>query len=380
MLLRNSGQTPESVTSARGRPVFRFLFIHSLVGQMMSDQLKKRPMAKKYKPQHSRLLFIDREIGRGAYPNCSLLAREYEVSSRTIQRDLDYMRYQLNAPIEYSPLRRGYYYTEANYTLPAISIRESDLFAIYLAEKLLAQYEGTPIYDNLLSVFSKIEDSLPQRTTIDLGKDQVRFTVFPPSETVIRPGIWEKVAEAIRLSGRLRILYRPPGQSAALRDIDPYHGVRFEGDWYVVAYCHLRNGIRTFSLARMECVEVLDERFSVPDDFDFTRLTGSHFGVHWSDREYRVKVRFSRKAAGYIRERCWHPSQRIEEHGDGSITLSLTVNHLLELKSWILSWGGEAQAMEPPELAADLERTIREMAVLYGCPAELTRLGGFADD
>lgn len=319
----------------------------------------------KYKPQHSRLLFIDREIAKGKHPNSSMLARDYEVSAKTIQRDIDYMRYELDAPIEYSALRRGYYYTEANYKLPAISIKESDLFAIYLAEKLLAQYEGTPIYDNLFSVFRKIEDSLPKKTTIDLGKDPARFSVFPPSNTLIRPGIWEKVAEAIRLSNRLGILYRTPGNQTARRDIDPYHGVRFEGDWYVVAYCHLRKDIRTFSLARMERVDVLAERFQIPDDFDFTRLTGSHFGVHWSDNEYRVKVHFNKKAAGYIRERCWHPTQQIDENLDGSLTLSLTVNHLLELKSWILSWGSMARVMEPPELVADLNRMIQEMAVLY---------------
>ena len=319
----------------------------------------------KYKPQHSRLLFIDREIGKGNYPNCSKLARDYEVSAKTIQRDIDYMRYQLDAPIEYSGQHRGYYYTEANYKLPAISIKESDLFAIYLAEKLLAQYEGTPIYDNLFSVFRKIEDSLPERTMIDMGKDNARFTVFPPSNTLIRPGIWEEVADAIRLSNRIRVLYRTTGNEPATREIDPYHGVRFEGDWYVVAYCHMRNDIRTFSLARMESVDVLSESFQIPEDFDFTRLTGSNFGLHWSDNEYRVKVLFDKKAAGYIRERCWHPTQQIGENLDGSLTLSLTVNHLLELKRWILSWGSMAKALEPPELVADLERTIREMAILY---------------
>jgi len=87
----------------------------------------------KYKPQHSRLLFIDRKIGEGRYPNCGTLAEEWEVSNKTIMRDLDYMRYQLEAPLEYSAKHRGYYYTEENFKLPAISIKESDLFAIYLA-------------------------------------------------------------------------------------------------------------------------------------------------------------------------------------------------------------------------------------------------------
>jgi predicted DNA-binding transcriptional regulator YafY len=319
----------------------------------------------KYKPQHSRLLFIDREIARGSYPNCSQLAGDYEVSAKTIQRDLDYMRYQLDAPIDYSAKHRGYYYTEPNYQLPAISVKESDLFAIYLAEKLLTQYEGTPLYDSLRSVFRKIEESLPAKTTVDLGQDHARFTVFPPSNTVIRPGIWEKVAEAIRLSRRIRVVYRTPGNEPVLRDLDPYHGVRFEGDWYVVAHCHLRNDIRTFSLARMESVELLPTSFRIPATFDFTRLSGSHFGVHWSDNEYQVAIRFDREVAGYIRERRWHPTQRIDEHPDGSLTLSLTVNHLLELKRWILSWGEMAQVIEPRSFVDEVKTAIDDMMGKY---------------
>ncbi len=325
----------------------------------------------KYKPQHSRLLFIDNEIGKGNYPNSSQLARDYEVSSKTIQRDIDYMRYQLDAPIEYSARHRGYYYTEANYKLPAISIKESDLFAIYLTEKLLVQYEGTPLYKSLCSVFRKIEESLPEKTTIDLGKEHARFTVFPPSSTLIRPGIWEKVAEAIRLSRRLRVLYRPPGPEPAVRDIDPYHGVRFEGDWYMIAYCHIRHDIRTFSLARLESVEVLKESFRIPDNFDFHRLSGSHFGVHWSEDEIEVEIHFDKSIAGYIKERQWHPSQQVEELPDGNLILSLTVNHLLELKRWILSWGSKAQVLKPESFTHDIQNTIAEMRASYCLKLEI---------
>lgn len=320
---------------------------------------------KKYKPQHARLLFIDREISKGGYPNYSQLAEGYEVSVKTIQRDIDYMRNQLDAPVEYSAKQRGYFYTEANYKLPAISVKESDLFAIYLAEKLLAQYEGTPLYQNLCSVFKKIEDSLPETAIVELEKDHARFTVFPPSNTLIRPGIWEKVAEAIRLSRRLRVMYRTPGNESAVRELDPYHGVRYEGDWYVVGHCHLRNDIRTFSLARMERIEMLKEDFQIPETFDFTRLTGSHFGVHWSNREYQVRIRFEREVAGYVRERRWHPSQRLDENPDGSVTLALTVNHLLELKRWILSWGEMAKVLAPADFVKEIQLSTARMAGLY---------------
>ncbi len=134
----------------------------------------------KYKPQYSRLLFIDKRIRSGKYPNCSSLAEEWEVSDRTIRRDIDYMRYQLDAPVEYSTKNRGYFYAEEQCKLPAMDIRESDIFSLYLAEKLLHQYKGTPIYDSLNSVFRKIEQNLPEKISADPVGDQWKFTIIPP--------------------------------------------------------------------------------------------------------------------------------------------------------------------------------------------------------
>jgi len=132
-----------------------------------------------------------------------------------------------------------------------------------------------------------------------------------------------------------------------------------------VAFCHLRKEIRTFSLARMLSVKMLPDTFEIPASFDFHKLTGSHFGVHWSDDEFEVKIKFNKEVAGYLKERKWHPSQKIEENPDGSVILSLTVNHLLELKRWIMSWGSMAEVLEPKSFVEDIEKTIGAMKVLY---------------
>lgn len=319
----------------------------------------------KYKPQHSRLLFIDKQIRAKRFPNCSSLAEEWEVSAKTFQRDLDYMRYQLNAPLEYSAKERGYFYTEDEFQLPAINIKESDLFAIYLADKLLGQYEGTPIHDSLCSLFRKIEDSLPDKVTTKPGNDQSLFTIFPPFSTVILPEVFETVIDCLRTSTRLEIDYRRPGGEPIYREIDPYHGVRFEGDWYVVGYCHLRGKIRTFSLARIATARKRRERFVVPGDFDYRKLSGSQFGIHWGEDDVEVRILFTKRAAAYVRERVWHPSQTIEEKSDGSLILSLTVNHFLELTRWILSWGAMAQVLEPPHLAKKIRDEMKSGAEIY---------------
>ncbi len=319
----------------------------------------------KYKPQHSRLLFINRKIKEQRltedqkYPNCSSLAEEWEVSKKTIQRDIEYMRYQLNAPIKYIAKYRGYIYTEEDFNLPAINIRESDLFGVYLAEKLLIQYEGTPIYDSLCSIFKKIEESMPNKISSDPADDQEKFTVLPPFSTSIEPEVWKTVIDCLRSSLQVKICYKTPGKKPVTRTIDPYHGVRFEGDWYVVGHCHLRNKILTFSLSRILTAKKTGKEFLIPVDFDFQKLSGSHFGVHWSDGDIDVKIRFSKGVADYIRERTWHPSQEITEYENGEVILSLTVNHLLELKRWILSWGVDAQVLEPDSFVQEIQEMLQ---------------------
>ena len=155
---------------------------------------------------------------KNGFPNCASLAKEWEVNERTIRRDLDYLRYQLDAPLAYSALKRGYMYTEEQYQLPAIQIRERDLFALYLADKLLAQYEGTPIYDSLKSVFTKIEDSLPDKVSFSPGSEQTLFTVIPPSATVILPEVLETVFSAVRSATTTRHLLSKPWQGARRAD------------------------------------------------------------------------------------------------------------------------------------------------------------------
>ena len=322
----------------------------------------------KFKPQHSRLLFIDKEISNGNYPSCSDLADEWEVSSKTIQRDLEYMRYELDAPLEYSAKHRGYYYTEKNFKLPALSMKESELFGMYLSEKLLVQYEGTPIYNSLCSVFKKIEQSLPNKISLNPTTGQDKFTVIPPFSTTVLPDVWETMLLCLRTTQQIQLQYKAPGKDPITRDLDPYHAVRFEGDWYIIGHCYLRKEIRTFSMSRVLSAKQTANSFSIPDDFDFKKFSGSHFGVHWSNEENNVKICFNKRVADYVQERTWHPSQRIEKCDNGDVILSLTVSHLLELKRWILSWGADAYVIEPSSFARNIEKTLIQSANHYSTP------------
>lgn len=324
----------------------------------------------KNKTQIQRLIFLDGMIRAGMksgkLANCKTIAAAYEVSYKSIMRDIDYLKNQCDAPIEYDPKRHGFWYKEENFQLPAINISESDLFAICIARKAMEQHKNTPIYRKLVSVFSKIEESLPERISISPAWVNNRISVFNDFQTSIDPLIWDTVAEALQYCRRLKIDYLKPGvKEVSSREINPYHAVSFQGEWYLIGFCHLRQEIRIFAISRIIHAKKLNDVFNIPADFNFEDFTGSHFGIFRDDQHYEVRIHFSAKHSPYILEREWHQGQTIKKQKDGGLTLSFPTNHLFEVKRWILSWGGGVEVLAPEELRLSIRMETQKILQAY---------------
>ena len=111
--------------------------------------------------------------------------------------------------------------------------------------------------------------------------------------------------------------------------------------------------VRKYKLARIEDVEPTGRTFEPPVDFDADAVFAGSFGVHGSAPE-RVVVRFTPKAAPFVRERRWHPSQELTEEPDGSVLLTMHVGGLVEVKAWVQSFGADAAVLEPEALAREV--------------------------
>ncbi len=320
----------------------------------------------KFKPQFKRLQFIHSQLQKGKFPNCRTLAEEWETSPKTIQRDIQFLKDEQNAPIEYDATEHGYYYTDKTYDLPALRISEGDLFALAIAEKALAAYRNTPLFDRLLSVFAKIQETLPEKVSVHPSWIDAKFSVMQAPATRIDPAIWEILAKALRSERVLRIDHVAPGcKEATVREVEPYHMMNHYGEWYLIGFDRSRGQVRTFAVSRIRCAEILDEDFSVDNDFDVESYMKSHFGVWSGEKPHTVRIWFSPEVAPLIKERDWHPSQKIRENRDGSIVLSLRVAHFFEVKQWALSWGGDATVLAPQELREDVKRETRRAVHRY---------------
>ncbi|MGZ3304187.1 MAG: helix-turn-helix transcriptional regulator, partial [Isosphaeraceae bacterium] len=119
------------------------------------------------RPALERLQAIDSAVSRRAWPNARILARELEVTRRTIQRDIAFMR-RFHAPLEFDSVRNGYYYTDPSYRLGYFPATEGELVALLVAAQVMDQYRGTPFEQDLRKALAKISEILPATIEVPL--------------------------------------------------------------------------------------------------------------------------------------------------------------------------------------------------------------------
>ncbi len=323
-------------------------------------------MIKYTKPPIKRLQVIHHRLKEGNYPNTVSLSEELEASRRTVLRDIEYLRDQMGAPVEYDSVKKGFFYTNKSYSFPSVQITEGELIAIFLAEKALSQCHGTPYEESLRNAFQRIVSSLPDEVTVNLSGIEQTYSFRMTSKTIQDIEIFKKIADASINKKQIKIdYYTAYRDTSNTRIIDPYQMVNLNGDWYLFAFCHSRNEIRTFLISRIEDVEATGNSFEKDASFDIKEQLGFSFGIYTGKEKYTVKLKFDELAARYIREKIWHHSQTIFEKPDGSIVLTLRLNSIVEIRWWILSWGEHVEVLSPAVLRRSLAETASFCARRY---------------
>ena len=308
------------------------------------------------------MLRIHQALDAGRLPNATVLAGELEVSTKSIQRDLDFMRDRLGLPIVYDSARRGYVYTEKVSAFPTLQITEGELVALVIAEKALQQYRGTQFEKPLLSAIRKIEQSLPDAISINLAEVEQTISFSTRAEPILNLEIFDALAKATARRRQLELSYRKPGSAQTeARIVDPYHLANINGEWYLFAYDHGRKDIRTFVPARVQSVKPTGKSFERSAKFSLEHRLRDSFGVHSGEGRYEVRLRFNPRAADYVREKKWHPSQQLRELKGGGVELRLKLSSLGEIQRWVLSWGGDAVVLKPSELATSVQQAAKKI-------------------
>ena len=318
------------------------------------------------RPPLYRFQEIFHAIKTGRYPNRTQLARTIEVTTKTIQRDIDYMRYQLNVPIEFDYARGGYYFTKPMTELPLFQLTEAELVSVFVAQKALEAYKGTAFEQPLRTAFQKLQAATQSSgASVSVSWENLgseisfrHFGAYLPDAT-----IFAELAKAIQNERLVQLEYKKlNAQKHEKRLVEPWHLACVSGQWYMLGYDQDRQARRIFVLARMRNVSSTGTPFSRPrpTDTDIRQLFENSFQVWQSEnaRLEKIVLRFTGRAAQLVRERNWHSSQQTQELAGDNLELSLTLNSLEEIVPWILSWGKDCEVVSPVKL----QRKVRSLS------------------
>lgn len=323
-----------------------------------------------------RLLHILDRVRRGDYPNSRTLSEELGVSVRTLRRDLDLLRDDWGAPLEFDAGRRGFYLTDPHWVPPMggkeeIRLAAGEALALVLALQAFEAVRTHGLEAAFRSLLNKLPHLLPESVTVDLQSltRHVSFCFEPvrgdPHLLADRLNLLREAIEHRRVLA-MRYFTATRGEET-WRQLEPYHLRYYDGVWYVVGYCRWRKDVRTFAVDRIRQCEVLNETFPPPPPERFSPDT--YFGEAWrlqrgAERQ-RVVVRFSPEQSFFVRGRTWHPTQEAREEPDGSLVLAFQVLGLDEIMRWLLQFGSRVEVLEPAALRQAMAEEAMRMVAIY---------------
>lgn len=299
------------------------------------------------------------------------IAHHVGMHVRTVYRDLRALESEVGLPLWQNGSRYG---LDWKGLLPPLKLTLLEAVTLFLSARLMARYADKRD-PRALGAFHKLAAVLPAPIAQHVLATIADLARLPSNDTYLR--VFDLLATGWAEGRKVRIWYpyvHPDGRAFLNeRLVSPYylepnpvgHGC------YLIAFDAVTGAVRTFKLERIQQAELTAEHFDIPPDFDAPARLQHAWGV--SDEEaVEVKLRFHEPAAASrARETRWHPSQQERAAEDGKLELCFTVNGLLEITPWILSWGAAVEVLEPPALRERVAAVARALQARYNpAPAE----------
>ena len=248
-----------------------------------------------------------------------------------------------------------------------LNLSLTEVIALYFLKGHARLYQGTDIETEINRAFAKLDTFVPDGFEKRLEKVK---TLFSPTSQFAKDytgkeKIIDELTEAILQQKTCNIEYHSfYDDKIKTFQIDPLRFFEQNGGLYVFVRATSYGDIRVLAIERIQNISILNEIFDQPRDFDPDALLDNAFGIFYDD-PITVKVRFPADQARYIQERSWAKDQKITKSKNGSIVLTMNTSGWYDVKRWILSFGPEAELLEPQEMREELKAAAQEMASLY---------------
>ena len=298
-----------------------------------------------------------------------------EVSRATLKRDLEYMRNRLNAPIVWdrdAGAGGGYRFDTphaeagAQYELPGLWFNANEVHALLTMQHLLTDLDPggmlTPHVQPLMARLNSLlgsgentaEEIRRRVLIVGLGKRDMKLAHF------------EKVGSALLRRKRLAITYFARGSGETTeREVSPQRLVYYRGNWYLDAWCHLRNDIRNFAIDSIRAAEVIEKKAREVSHRSMDEVLGPGYGIFSGRKLQHAVLRFTPERARWVAQETWHPKQKGRVEADGSWHLEFPYADHRELIMDILKFGADVEVLAPPDLRRRVAEEAARLTALY---------------
>ncbi|MEY3217034.1 MAG: hypothetical protein RLZZ280_1411 [Pseudomonadota bacterium] len=306
--------------------------------------------------------------GRRAMSRADIMA-QLEISLATFKRDIAKLRDQLHTPIVFDRDLGGYRLEKSESTeLPGLWFSQDEMLALMTIQSMIVQLEPGLLGPKLKPFQKRLDDmlasqgldaaTLTQRVrAVHAGKRHLPLTSF---ETLAKATLERKQVHIAHLN-------RQNGETV-LRDISPQQLVHYRDNWYVDAWCHLRGGVRSFSIDAIQGATLLDKAAKDMDLLAMREQLNGGYGIFAGSPKAWAQLRFSAARAPWVAQEIWHPQQKSQTLPDGRYELVLPYSDERELMGDILRFGAEVEVVGPPRLREQVQAEIQRMAASYRSP------------
>jgi predicted DNA-binding transcriptional regulator YafY len=288
------------------------------------------------------------------------IAETCGVDRRTIYRDLD-MLSSLGVPIWQDDGRFGIIRDQY---LATVRLNFNEAIALFIAARLLSRHADQQNPHNV-SALTKLSMAFPEPLASHVAFTAEAVRHYPVDNNFVE--ILEVVSRAWAEHRKVKVWYSAHSSGETkVRDFAPYFiEPTPQGGLYAIGRDGLSGEIRTLKFQRMQKVQLTDEPYTIPADFDANTYFSSAWGIMGGGGEIKVSLLFLADSAPLIQEHIWHASQKIERLNDGCCRMILWVNDWREMRPWIRSWGSQVEVEEPEVLREDMALDAGRVAERY---------------
>ena len=281
----------------------------------------------------------------------------------TIQKDIAQMRMSppdgFDAPIYYNRSKRGYEYTDADYSLSGISLTHLDIDAIKESIDIIQSIGGSRMSEKFNSAMEKILSTVLEEFPV--GKNKLPFlqTMNPPKSRGFEH--FDLFYTACRSKIPVSFVHYSYNKNTfSAITIHPFLIKEFENKWYILGYSEKHQQIRTFGLDRIFDPFQLKKPFVSVDRTELDSLSKDYYGIFPipNQKKQRVKIRVSSLATNYFQAYPIHESQQIKKEPDGYSIISFHLIPTIELTRLFLSHGHHIEITEPKWLISFTEKLL----------------------